>query len=177
MLKKVKFPEYGCWECPSYSVQGKFPCETRYCMAKSKKGKRFKNSDPKYKPPKWCPRRLPARICRVYRLREEARELEFLRREDTDLKKLTYFSAQGFHYDPEPKLEQEISLTAKQFYQKANEDGAEGILDTDDLEPGDLFEIDDGLKSYFFYYFSFATILPSSVFGLERKRENSSGTS
>ena len=68
MLKNIRFFEPSCTECPSYSVQGTFPCETRYCMAKSRKGKRFKSSDPKFRAPKWCPKRLPSRVCRLYRL-------------------------------------------------------------------------------------------------------------
>lgn len=48
MLKNIKFFEPSCTECSSYSVLGDFPCETRYCMAKGRKGKRFKAHAPKF---------------------------------------------------------------------------------------------------------------------------------
>lgn len=61
MAKKPTFPEPGCWRCPHYTVQGKFPCETRYCMGTGRKrGKRFKKSDPQYKAPQMVPQTADA---------------------------------------------------------------------------------------------------------------------
>lgn len=166
MLKNVKFFEPSCTECPSYSVQGAFPCETRYCMAKSRKGKRFKASDPQLRAPKWCPKRLPSRVCRVYRLKDEEQSLERARRAVADPKELTYYSASGYRYDPEAKLEKRIGYTVRQFYECVNRAGPEDVLDDVDLEFGDLFEVDDGLKPYYFYYFGPGVVLPASVSGL-----------
>ena len=166
MLKKVKFFEPSCSECSSYSIQGAFPYETRYCTAKGRKGKRFKSSDPKFKVPKWCPKRLPSRVCRVYRVKDDERSLEWARRVAVDPKELTYYSASGYRYDPEPKLEKKTGYTVRQFYERANMDGPEDVLDDVDLEFGDLFELDDGLKPYYFYYFGPGIVLPASLSGL-----------
>lgn len=165
MLKKVKFYEPRCGDCPSYSIQGAFPSETRYCMARGRKGRRFKSTDPKFRVPKWCPRRLPSRVCRVFRLKEETRTLEYLRRSNTDPKKLTYYSVLGFRYDPDTKFERTIGYTVRQFYERVNRGSPEDILDDFGLEYGDLFEVDDGLKPFYFYYFGPGIVLPAIVSG------------
>ena len=166
MLKNIRFFEPSCTECPSYSVQGTFPCETRYCMAKSRKGKRFKSSDPKFRAPKWCPKRLQSRVCRVYRLKDEEGSLEWARRAVFNPNELTYYPVTVYRYDPEPKLEKNIGYTVRQFYERVNEDGPEYILDELGLEFGDLFELDDGLRPYYFYYFGAGIVLPATVSGL-----------
>ena len=169
MLKNIRFFEPSCTECPSYSVQGTFPCETRYCMAKSRKGKRFKSSDPKFRAPKWCPKRLPSRVCRVYRLKDEEGSLEWARRAVFNPNELTYYPAAGYRYDPEPKLKKNIGYTVRQFYERVNEDGPEYILDELGLEFGDLFELDDGLKPYYFYYYGPGVVLSATVSGPPRQ--------
>lgn len=177
MLKKVRFFEPSCTECPSYSVQGDFPCETRYCMAKSRKGKRFKASDPQLRVPKWCPKRLPSRVCRVYRLKDEEQSLERARRAVADPKELTYYPASGYRYDTEPKLEKRIGYTVRQFYEWVNRAGPEDVLDDDDLEFGDIFELDDGLKPYYFYYFGPGVVLPAFASDMSRQEDSAAGDS
>ena len=72
--KKPTFPEPLCSTCPHHTILGNAIFGTRVCMGvKSKKGKRFRSSDPKYKPPKWCPKRISPRICRIYRLAARSR--------------------------------------------------------------------------------------------------------
>ena len=172
MPKKPTFPEPGCWRCPHYTVQGKFPCEARYCMGTGRKhGKRFKKADPQYKAPKWCPRRLAPKICRVYRLRgEHERLLEQVRREGSNPKKHESFPTFAFRYDPKPRYEAPISLTARQFYELANREGLESVLEDVEAEYGDVIEIDDGLQPYSFYYYAFARLLPTM--GLSLSRQN-----
>lgn len=172
VLKKVRFFEPSCTECPSYSAWGDFPCETRYCMAKGRKGKRFKAHDPKFRAPKWCPKRLPSRVCRVYRLKDEEVSLEWARRAVFNPNELTYYPAAGYRYDPEPKLEKNIGYTVRQFYERVNEDGPEYILDELGLEFGDLFELDDGLRPYYFYYFGPGVVLPATVSGIPKQEGN-----
>ena len=172
MPKKPTFPEPGCWRCPHYTVQGRFPCETRYCMgAGRKRGKRFKKSDPQYKAPRWCPRRLTPKICRVYRLRgEHERLLEQVRREELTPKRHERYSAFASRYDPKPRYEAPISLTAKQFYELANREGVDELLEEFTTEYGDVIEIDDGLQPYYFYCFAFMKLLPAA--GFEAPKQN-----
>ncbi len=172
MPKKPTFPEPRCWECPQYTVQGKFPYETRYCMGTGRKhGKRFKKSDPQYKVPRWCPKRLSPKICRVYRLRgENERFMEQIRQAELLPPKQESYSVFWHRYEPKPRYEAPISLTAKQFYEQANQEGADSILEHFETEYGDVIEIDDGLRPYFFYCFDFAKLLP--VMGFRPARQN-----
>ena len=171
MLKNFKFFEPSCTECSSYSMLGAFPCETRSCLAKGRKGKRFKAADPKYRVPKWCPKRLPSRVCRVFRLKEEEKSLERARRAVADSNELTYYPVSGYRYDPEPSPERRIGYTVRQFYERVNQDGPEDTLDDLDLEFGDLLELDDGLKPYYFYYYGPGIVLPATVSGLARQND------
>ena len=105
MPKKYSFPELGCSSCEHLQRVGGVLCETRYCggFPKKKKPRRFRSSDPKYKAPKWCPRRLPTPVCRIY----------------------------GFADEQSRSIE---------------------ILSEHDIGLGEVVEIDDGLKPYYFYY-------------------------
>ena len=163
MSKKPTFPEPGCWGCSHHMVQGKFPCETRYCMGTGRKrGKRFKKSDPQCKAPRWCPKRLSPKICRVYRLSgENERLMEQMRRAEMRPQKHKNYSVFWHRYEQEPRYESPIFLTAKQFYEQANRERADNILEDFQTEYGDVIEIDDGLQPYYFYCFDFMKLLPT----------------
>lgn len=167
MWKKPTFPEPGCWECPAHAVAGKFPVETRYCMAKSRAGRRMRASDPVKKPPKWCPKRLKQKICRIYRLRGEGeRALERLRAERADFSTTAGYSAMPHRYASSPVLEMQISLTARQMYEQLNEVGADEILEGFKVELGDIVELDDGLRPYAFFCFTASSVVPALGFWL-----------
>ena len=116
-------------------------------------------------------------MCRVYRLKDGERSLEWARRATVDPKELTYYSASGYRYNPEPKLGKRIGYTVRQFYELVNRAGPEDVLDDDDLEFGDIFELDDGLKPYYFYYFGPGVVLPAFVSGMSRREDLASGDS
>ena len=84
MANKLTIPAFGCYACPDYQLIGSFPGETRYCNGfKNRKAKRFRRSGPKFKPPKWCPRKVSPSICRIYSFVDEDSEyLEMLHRVD-----------------------------------------------------------------------------------------------
>ena len=56
----MKFYDTTCQECPFHQTAGSYTLSTtRYCSGfPGRKPKRFPRSAPKFKPPKWCPRRL-----------------------------------------------------------------------------------------------------------------------
>lgn len=169
--RKPTFPELPCYACQHYTMLGDKIFGTRACMGvKSKKGKRFRKSDPKYKPPKWCPRRLSVKVCRIYRLAdEEYALLEENRRQSLDVRGLDSYPLLAHRYDPVPRLEFSIGMSAKQFYQQAMEEPVSEIFQDVELEYGDVIEIDDGLKPYYFYYYNFSHLIPT--WGLERTRK------
>lgn len=70
--QKYTFPGPFCPGCQYHQLVG---C-TRYCngFPKKRKPKRFRESDPRYKPPKWCPRLISPPVCRVYGFVDEKNE-------------------------------------------------------------------------------------------------------
>lgn len=84
MTKKFTFSTPSCLSCQYRMIVGGSVSETRYCTGfEKKKPRRFRKSDPRIKPPKWCPRRLSPPICRIYGLVDKNSELmEFMLRNE-----------------------------------------------------------------------------------------------
>ena len=72
----MKFYDTTCQECPFHQTAGSYTLSTtRYCSGfPGRKPKRFPRSAPKFKPPKWCPRRITPPVCRVYGFKDERSE-------------------------------------------------------------------------------------------------------
>lgn len=167
MAKKQTFPVPGCSTCPHYEVVGGI---TRYCSGfKRCKPKRFKSSDPKFKAPRWCPRRLSPPICRIYGFRDDCSEyMESLCWMDYDMGRSKIISPSATHY----KLRTEFSLgkTAKQFFESTQEEPLCNIL-PEAVYNGEIIEIDDGLQPYYFYILDYAIALPLPYFRLMKGAE------
>ena len=171
--KKITFPEPGCYCCDCYSTQGSPPFETRLCMGGKwkKRGRRFRASDPQYKAPKWCPKRLPVSVCRIYGFADGmSREIEttFMllhRQRQSD------YLPSAAHYML--RVEIPLGLSAKAFYQDTREQALEDILPGQQVEYGEVLEIDDGLKPYYFVRMNSMTVLPIPFFmvGMVKKSE------
>ena len=58
------------------------------------------------------------------------------------------------------RLETRLGLTAPRFYALAQKSPLEEVLNGTDIEYGEIIEIDDGLKPYYFYYHSSTNIIP-----------------
>lgn len=167
MPKKYSFPELGCSRCEHLQRIGGVLCETRYCggFPKKKKPRRFRSSDPKYKAPKWRPRRLPTPVCRIYGFADEqSRSMDILAREGFDSKKDQYISIQASHY--KLRLEMPFSMNARTFFEATRHGGSYEILSEHDIGLGEVVEIDDGLKPYYFYYLNWSKVVPVSYFNL-----------
>ena len=168
MKKKYTFPEPGCrGECPHFNCVGSLLNETCYCMKASKKGKRFKRGASASKPPKWCPRRYPAPVCRIYSLRDpfyEALERESRERFDPD--RQTHYFPCWHRY--QLRCEADLHMGAKQFFEAAQDTPLEELLHTR-LSLGEIVEIDDGLKPYFFYCYATDRVIPAMIISRERR--------
>lgn len=164
MSKKRTFPIPGCGQCQYHQRMGGVS-ETRYCAGfKRKKPRRFRRSDPVYKAPKWCPRRIDPPICRIYGFKDERSEyMDFLWREEYRTGQMKTISPSSFHY----KLRTEIQLgmTAKQFFD-ASQQGYVCDIMSEKVTNGEIIEIDDGLQPYYFYVLDFVTVLPLTYFHL-----------
>lgn len=160
------FPVPGCRHCPHHQQVGSAFCETRYCAGfKRKKPKRFGKPDPVSKAPKWRPRRITPPVCRVHGFKDERSEyMELLgRTEYLSGKKKTIYP-HSFHYLPRTEIP--LGMTAKRFFD-AREGPLDGIL-PEKVNSGEIIEIDDGLKPYYFYVLDFATVIPLPYFRIPR---------
>ena len=169
MSKKYSFPELKCYECEHLQSAGSGLCGTRYCggFPKRRKPKRFSSSDPQFKAPKWCPRRLKPPVCRIYGFADEkSRFMDVLVRERFDPRWDQYISVQESHYSL--RLEKPFSMNARTFFEEAMRGGAYEILSDADIALGEVVEIDDGLKPYFCYIMSWSKVVPMSHFDRSR---------
>ena len=164
MAEKYTFPVPGCSSCQHYDVVGGI---TRYCSGfKRRKPKRFKNSDPRYKAPKWCPRRLSPPVCRIYGFKDECSEyIELMNRMDYGLGRTKIISPSASHY--KPRIELRLSMTAKQFYEATQEEPLNDILPVE-VHIGEIIEIDDGLQPYFFYVLNSSAVVLLPYFHLTK---------
>lgn len=155
--QKFTFPGPYCPGCPYHQLVG---C-TRYCngFPKKRRPRRFRSSDPKYKPPKWCPRLVSPPVCRVYGFADEKSEYMDWLLNRKDYKPGKYIS----HSESRYRLRCEVSLglTAKRFYAAAQTESVESLFSDAgaDLEYGEVIEIDDGLKPYYFYYLNYGKVV------------------
>ena len=164
--QKYPFPGPTCPGCQYHQSVGDGLLQTRYCNGfdKKRKSKRFKRSDPKYKPPKWCPRLISPPVCRVYGfVNSEAAVTDWLlNREATAAKsgneQEAYRSVSEYRY--KLRCELSLGLTAKQFYAAMLTDVSTCVTSKirNQVEYGEIIEIDDGLKPYYFYFDSFRVI-------------------
>lgn len=168
--KKHTFPGPVCPSCPYHQYVGIGVGETRYCSGfpKKRKPKRFRRSDPRYKPPKWCPRRISPPVCRVYGFAsEESKCTDWLvNRKDYDAWNEPHILVSAYRY--RLRLELAPNMTAKQFFEAAQLEGVHRVLPDANAAPGEVIEIDDGLKPYYFYCVDSYTAVP--LFSFDRLR-------
>jgi hypothetical protein len=164
--QKYTFPGLFCPGCQYHQLVG---C-TRYCngFPKKRKPQQFRKSDPKYKPPKWCPRLISPPICRIYGFVDEESDFLEWRLNRLDYKPGSQISPSEFRY--RLRCEGTLDLTAKQFYDTTQIESVESVLHDIgiELEYGEVFEIDNGLKPYYFYYLKHGIIIP--LYSFDRSR-------
>lgn len=173
---KYTFPVPTCPGCQYHQLVG---C-ARYCngFPKKRKSKRFRKSDPKYKPPRWCPRLISPPVCRVYGfVNSEASIMDWLLNREASAARSgneqdAYRSVSAHRY--KLRLEFPLGMTAKQFYDVMLSDVSTCVTSEirNQVEYGEVIEIDDGLKPYYFYFDTFRAI-PLSYF--DRSRVQPSG--
>lgn len=169
MAKKYTFPEENCWSCQFYQQVGSLASETRYCNGfKRRKPRRFRKNDPSIKVPKWCPKRISPPICRIWGFRDEKSEfMERLFRRDYGKEK--YASPSPQHYAPRKEIS--LGLTAKRFYDEVQNHPLYEVLPPDvDVCDGEIIEIDDGLKPYYFYVQNFGIVVPLMFFQMNKQK-------
>ena len=162
--------------CPGCQYHQLVGC-TRYCngFPKKRKPRRFRKSDPKYKPPKWCPRLIAPPACRIYGF--VSPESEYL---DWHFNREDY--KPGACIIPQPSryrlnYEAAIGMTAQQFYDAVQFGPVNDTLSDCGVQvkPGEIVEIDDGLKPYYFYCADGYDVIPLMLFDRSRVQTDAKG--
>ena len=171
--QKYTFPEPYCPGCQYHQTVGEAVGRTRYCngFLKRRKSKRFKRSDPKYKPPGWCPRRISPPACRVYGFADRDSELMhwmFNSKDVLSCERTAHISVSERHY--RLRLEVSLGMTAKQFYDATQSESLSDIFSRygAQVERSEIIEIDDGLKPYYFYCMGGFAVVPLVSFDRSR---------
>lgn len=163
MSRKYTFPVPGCGECPYLQRVGSTFCETRYCTGfKRKKPKRFGRSDPMFKAPRWCPRCITPPICRIHGFKDErSAYMDLLWRTEYHAGRVKTISPSSLHYAPRTEIQ--LGMTAKQFFDASQEGPLSDVL-PEEVDDGEIIEIDNGLQPYYFYKLDYATVIPLPYF-------------
>lgn len=163
-MKAPKIRAPRCISCEFLRTYNIGYVETRYCACfKKRKPKRFRKADPKYKVPSWCPRLINPPVLRLYRL-----DSTFSLPEDLpDAKRLDFdnLSVNESHYRLE--REEPSILTARKFYQAVKKERSIEKF-VRHIEFGDIIEIDDGIRPYYFYCCDYATVVQVLLFHKDR---------
>lgn len=160
MARKSSFPSGSCCSCQYYVLAGESIGMSRYCKGrKGRKPKPFRKSDPYSKAPKWCPRRLSPLACRIYTFKTPKDEqLEWLLHWESSKQNSDYISVTKSRYTVTKEFA--MHMTAKQFYDATELEPVAKILPDYEFTFGEIIEIDDGLKSYAFYFRDGSTVIP-----------------
>lgn len=156
-MKQRSFSEPGCIGCEAHLVYG----PSRYCAGfkNKKRRKAFRKSDPAYKAPKWCPKRKEPCEYRIYSY-ADARAAVMARMFEEDSigdKDIVFPSAFRYRLRAEGKT----GLSPKAFYEQANAEDASSLLSDENIQTGDVVEIDTGLAQFFFYCVSIHDFRPA----------------
>ena len=160
MKQKNRFYEPGCYSCKHHLIQG----QTRYCRGfpKRRNPRRFRASDPQIKAPSWCPRRITPPILRIYGFRDEqSRQMEMDSLPQFGSSAPAYANPNSMHY--KLRTETTTDLTARQFYKRYHKEANLAEID-EELDVGEVIEIDNGLRSCFFFCYNYSTLIPVAVF-------------
>jgi len=109
-------------------------------------------------------------VCRVYGFADEQSEfMDIFVREQFDPKRSTYVYPTASHY--KLRYETTVAMKAKAFFESVGHGDLDDFFAEVDIQPGEVIEIDDGLKPYYFYCLGCARIVPVSLFDRTRVRK------
>ena len=86
---------------------------------------------------------------------------------------MEYESGRSKFLSPTPahyKFREELTLgkTAKQFYDAVYVEPLSDVLPVE-VHSGEIIEIDDGLRPYYFYVLDYASVIPLSYFSIAKR--------
>lgn len=147
MNKPRSFSETGCIGCEAHLDFGL----SRYCAGfkNKKRRKAFRKSDPAYKAPKWCPKRKEPCEYRIYSYADERAAVMARMFEEDSIGGRDIAFPSAFRY--RLRAEGKTGLSPKDFYENANAGDDPSPLLDENIQTGDVVEIDTGLAQFFFY--------------------------
>lgn len=131
-----------------------------YCKG-SKKYRAFRKNDPKTYPPDWCPKKKCPSEFRIYALKDS--DAWFFRL-------LTGSKSAPMGYQCAVRETGTVELAPYQFFRDCEDTSVSELLGTT-VNSGEIVEIDDGLKPYFFYV-TFNEVEVLSYWNVEQARAN-----
>lgn len=169
-MKEIQFREHNCAECKHIKRVGVLDSATLYCTA-GKKARRLPKAGVKRKVADWCPKKISPPRCRIFGFKNEEEEnLDFLinRNGDTNIIRDLAFPASHRY---KVRCTYPLDMTAKQFWSALEEQSVFDIFSDAELTQGEVIEIDDGLRPYYFYFSYQCKIYPVQLFDLEKTEE------
>ena len=92
--------------------------------------------------------------------------MDIITRENFDSRQGQYIFVSERHY--KLRLETTVSVNAKAFFEAVQCGDMDDLLKEADIQMGEVIEIDDGLKPYYFYCMNWSRMVP--VFSFDRSR-------
>ncbi len=168
-MKEIQFRQYNCSECPNLKRVGFLDSETLYCTA-GKKARRLPKAGIRRKVADWCPKKITPPRCRIFGFKNEEQEsLDFFTNKDGSCIVKGFAFPISHRYKVRCKYP--LDMTAKQFVSMLEEKSVYDIFSETELNLGEVIEIDDGLKPYYFYFSYQSKIYPVQLFMLEKTEE------
>lgn len=167
-MKAPKFYTPSCISCPNIFLVGPFGLETRYCAGFPKgKKKRLPKNGLKRSVASWCPKRISPPACRIYGFKDEnAEAMDFMLNHSKDAKERSGVYVSEHRY--KLRCTHPLGLTAKQFWEELQTMPLSQIFKDITLSLGEIVEIDDGHKPYYFYCSSNFDLVPVLLFNASR---------
>ncbi len=160
MIYKPRFTVPNCITCPQMKCVGSGESITRYCTGfKGKKQKRIPKSGIKKRVASWCPKQISPPVCRIYGFIDKNNEMmEYLLNGSIRDNKDKMVSPSPWRY--KYKCTYPLNMSAKEFYEAIHDQILLSLFPDYSFTFGEVLEIDDGHKPYYFYYAGDLTFIP-----------------
>lgn len=149
---KINYRQPNCAECPALLRAQPFSDDRNYCNGfGGKKKKSMGKKVPTRKIMDWCPKRISPPTCRIFGFVDDnAASMEFEMHHSLMVSKDTHAFPSPFHY--KFKQTYPLGLTAKAFCSMLETTPVSTLFPDYKFEFGEVIEINDGFKPYYFYF-------------------------
>ncbi len=163
-MTELKFPSPNCATCSAMTKTGPAGYETRYCTGfRGNKKKRLPKAGLKRSVAPWCPKVMTPPVCNILGFQNANHEMmEYMMHFDI----LTSGKDKAFPTERRYKLRCTVALgmNARMFWDEVHIKPLSTLLPDTALAFGEIVEIDDGFKAYYFYYAGEGCFLPAPLF-------------